>query len=143
MGDIILRKEKVDLIPARDIDREFIRKLRNTLPGVSSYRHYISKIEHRTWWKNLKKRGIKTYVIFCASKKVGYVRINTFYFNEISIALLPQFRGKGIGRRVISLLPEDSYTAFITLNNTRSIKFFKKCGFKLKDKIVFMERKSA
>ena len=134
MGDIILRKEKVDLIPARDIDREFIRKLRNTLPGVSTY---------RPWWKNLKKRGIKTYVIFCASKKVGYVRINTFYFNEISIALLPQFRGKGIGRRVISLLPEDSYTAFITLNNTRSIKFFKKCGFKLKDKIVFMERKSA
>jgi len=58
---------------------------------------------------------------------IGYIRTNKD--NEISIALIKEYRNKGIGSLVLKKI---NGTATIKKDNLQSINAFEKAGFKLK-----------
>jgi len=75
----------------------------------------------------------KWYVIYCNKEKAGSIYLSKQ--NEIGIFVKKGKQGKGMGTQVLKLLikknPRWRYLANINPKNTRSIKFFKKHGFKL------------
>jgi len=125
---------------ARDKDSEFVRQVRNEVAAQSINYEYVSIHEHSVWWKKLKERGIKLYVIRYDNQKAGYIRINTHSRNEISIAIIKKYRDRGIGRKAMSLLPPEKYIAEIKTNNKASLHFFKNIGFNVIDKVYILQK---
>jgi len=116
---------KTRLLKAVSRDKEFVRKLHNLCARYFFIKRYIAKKEHGLWWKKTKDR---IYIIYRDNKKAGYLRVS--HTNEIAIAILPEFRGKGVGKDAIGLLPDDNYFASVLASNKASIVLFKSCGFK-------------
>lgn len=121
-------------------DFEFLRKVRNTASSVSTFKHYIKRKEHLEWCSRAGDIGIKIYVVLLGHKRIGYLKINTHHHNEISIALLKEYRHGGYGSQALDLLPAGTYIANINVRNERSIQFFKKNGFTEIDNCIIMRR---
>ena len=101
----------------------------------------ISPKEHDLWFsKMLKSKNNDILIIKKASLKVGMIRFDYYkVFNEISINLNPEFRGKNLsslsiktGIAFLDFLDQSKkpILAKIKSNNIASIKTFEKSGFK-------------
>lgn len=107
-------------------DARFILSIRNDCKNQSTNGKTITWKEHRGWFKN----HYKEYKILPG---IGYLRKDNFGY--ISIALKKEYRGKGIGTRLLKAI---SGKAIILNNNHASIKAFVKAGFVIKG--YYLER---
>lgn len=86
----------------------------------------------------------KWYIIYFGRKKVGSVYISKQ--NEIGIFIKKKFLKKGIGTKVLKIIleknPKKRFLANINPKNKKSIKFFKKNGFKLLQKTYELQVKN-
>jgi RimJ/RimL family protein N-acetyltransferase len=90
---------------------------------------------HRLWYaQSLKDKRNHLFVIEEDGTSAGYVRYAE-PDNEVSIALLPSHRGRGLGAASIRLLAAQHGSGplrgVIRRDNLRSIKLFKDAGFRL------------
>lgn len=96
-----------------------------------SHKKFPSYKEHVKFVKS--KPYSKWYVIYSDKKKAGSIYLSKQ--NEIGIFLDKKFFNKGVGTEALKLLikkhPRERFIANINPNNKKSIKFFKKHGFKL------------
>ena len=85
----------------------------------------------------------KWYIIYFGRRKVGSVYISKQ--NEIGIFIKRKFLKKGIGTKVLKIIleknPKKRFLANINPKNKKSIKFFKKNGFKLLQKTYELQVK--
>ena len=97
----------------------------------------ISHKEMPTWWQHIlfilsRRNGFWYLIIDDFVGPIGWVYLNKR--NEIGIMLFPGSRGLGTGTEAIKILmekhPRKRYLANINPANERSIKFFKRLGFK-------------
>ena len=92
------------------------------MPTYKKHVKFISSKPYKKW-----------YIIKYQNKKVGSIYLTDR--NEIGIFIKKEFQVKNIGTKAIkSLMKKDSrirYLANINPKNIKSIKFFKKNGFKL------------
>jgi len=123
----------VNLKPVTKSDFLFLFKLlkeRNPSENIShkkmpTYKEHIKFISSKPYKK--------WYIIKYQDRKVGSIYLTDM--NEIGIFIKKEFQVKNIGTKAIkSLMKKDSrirYLANINPKNIKSIKFFKKNGFKL------------
>jgi RimJ/RimL family protein N-acetyltransferase len=95
----------------------------------------ISIDDHKNWYKKaLIDPGKSLYVIEDDGQAVGYCRVEG-QENEVSVALLPKFRGRGIGSKAIislsDLFPGKRLKAVVKSDNIQSRKAFEKAGYRL------------
>ena len=115
------------------IDYEFLFKLlQDRKPNVSishkkmsTYSQHIEFIESKPYEK--------WYIVLLDEKNIGSTYLSKN--DEIGISLIEEMQGKGMGRRILELIieknPRNRYLANINPNNSRSVRFFEKNGFKL------------
>ena len=86
----------------------------------------------------------KWYIIYFGRRKVGSVYISKQ--NEIGIFIKKKFLKNGIGTKVLKIIleknPKKRFLANINPKNKKSIKFFKKNGFKLLQKTYELQVKN-
>lgn len=127
------KKIAVKLIPVKKSDCPFLYEL-------LSERNALINISHRTMptYENhvkfvMSKPYSKWYIINCKNQKLGSIYLSKQ--DEIGIFMKKEKQGKGIGDKALLLLmklnPRNRYLANINPRNTKSIKFFKKNGFKI------------
>lgn len=130
------------LRPATRDDREWLRQLRND-PAVvrfSRVRQPVSRDEHEKWFGDrLDDPATRICIGELDGEAVGMVRIDvTAAVGEVSIALAPGQRGKGIGRALLTRLQGDlaqdfqvmALTAAVHEDNIPSRKVFEAAGFR-------------
>ncbi len=109
---------------------EFIRELRNDdlLRANSMNHHVISAEEHAAFMKIYQHQF---YVCLEDDKPIGYVGTNAEDY--ISIALVADARGKGMGKYMLQYLREEissrKLRAIVNITNEASLKLFEACGF--------------
>jgi len=135
-------------ISARDAsieDSTLVLNLRNQRESIAASRNpsEITITEHESWYKNrLQFTQTQPFWIFSDSKNViGYVRLeNSSDFEncfEISISISQDLHNKGVGTKILNQalnmlsinFVSKRIIARINLNNTNSIKLFRKAGF--------------
>lgn len=133
------------------LDSEILLKLRND-PVTRSGSHHSEKIsqkDHDRWFNaTLKDPNIQLYVFEIDKKFVGTVRSD---FDEgtykLSWTVAPEERGKGIGKKMVSLLANELKTpirAEVKESNIASIKIAKFIGMTLNFKnngILYFSKK--
>lgn len=127
------RSIEVKLKIVSKVDHSFLYELlkqRNSRVNIShkkmpSYKDHLKFI--------LSKPYSKWYVIQYENQKIGSVYLTKQ--NEIGIFLINKMVRKNIGGKVLKLLigknPKSRYLANVNPKNKRSVKFFKKNGFKI------------
>ena len=92
------------------------------MPTFSEHEKFVMSNPYSKW-----------YIIIKKNKKIGSVYLTKM--NEIGLFLKKEFQNSGLGQRslelVMELNPRTRYLANVSPKNKRSIKFFKKNGFKL------------
>jgi spore coat polysaccharide biosynthesis predicted glycosyltransferase SpsG/RimJ/RimL family protein N-acetyltransferase len=140
-------------------DSLIVHTLRNQPKSVSASTNQseITKTEHDSWYKTrLKLIQTQPFWIFSDSKSdVGYVRLenSTEFENcfEISISIDENLQNQGVGTKILNQslnmlsinFASKRIIARIKENNTKSIKLFKKVGFKYiksNNKILIYEK---
>lgn len=139
------KKEPIELRQVREDDAEFLWKLAND-PEVREASFSISSIpwaSHVKWLKSrLNSSTCILFIAFLKSLPVGQVRYD-IASNEaaISISILKQFRGKGIGASVIWLSAKRIFEssditkihAYVKYKNKVSVSAFLKANFRTYD----------
>lgn len=91
----------------------------------------ISQRVNRAYWKRkLGRKGFEAHAIELDNRPVGLIRIEN---KTVSIAVGKEFQHKGIASQALSLLDLNNCVAEIKTGNLKSIKLFKRLGFKLKN----------
>lgn len=140
-----LGAESVTIAAARAKDRDFFLAVRNeTSARRNSFStNIIDPATHRRWFSRaLRNHNAKLYRILAGKTSAGILRANRTDFREaeLHIALLPEWRGRGVAAAAIrTLLAKlgrgDSgwrlrrVFARIKKGNTASIELFKGLGF--------------
>ena len=134
----------IHLRPAAPEDCELVFGWRNIpeIVQLSFTRRQVSIAEHTKWYEDVLASTHKlAFIVEESGFPVGMVRfdINKFYEAEISIYLIPEKTGLGLGTSAIAR-GCDLLFASINVNkviaktrkdNERSAKAFAKCGFRL------------
>jgi RimJ/RimL family protein N-acetyltransferase len=104
--------------------------------------------EHLNWWNKKVNTGNHHLLLaFDGDNKIGYLRYDITELNaEVSIALDPSLRGKGIGRQILQLgeewLKENTDVtrigAKVLQNNSKSLQMFKSQSFE--EKFIQLEK---
>jgi len=113
----------------------------------------VSYPSHSKWFNSMiKKTDAEIFIAYDekGKTKIGMVRFEKKDRNaiEVSINMNPIFRGKGLGRRFLSVsisnflnrAPDFVINARVFIDNYRSKRLFENCGFVVtstKDKIVY------
>jgi RimJ/RimL family protein N-acetyltransferase len=97
----------------------------------------ITEEDHLAWYRRaLGDPERKMFVVEFDGSPVGYLRVEGPK-HEVSVALLPEFRGRGIGPKALELACEHfrgaGLTAVISSDNASSQSSFRKAGFILVD----------
>ena len=109
---------------------EFIRQLRNDdiMRANSLNSHIIEPEEHHAY---MSLHNDKYYICLDEDVPVGYVARNAQDY--ISVAVISQARGKGIGKYMLQyfgdLMRTQKLRAVVSLTNPASLKLFESCGF--------------
>lgn len=116
---------------------EFIRKLRN---DDNVKRGFIEQgfISIEQQEKYMSRYSDNYQICLEDGVPVGYIgQID----NDIRLAVLPNFQGKGIGEFMVNKFMKIYPNAFakVKMDNIASLKLFKKCGFKEKYIILELE----
>ena len=127
MTDNLMLKE------VEKIDYEFLFKLlQDRKPNVNishkkmpTYSQHVEFIESKPYEK--------WYIVLLDEKNIGSTYLSKN--DEIGISLIEEMQGKGMGSRILELIieknPRNRYLANINPNNSKSVRFFEKNGFKL------------
>lgn len=109
---------------------EFIRELRNddVLRANSMNHHLISPEEHAAFMQTYQDQF---YVCVEDGTPIGYVGTNAQDY--ISIALVTEARGKGVGKYMLQYLRKEmsarKMRAIVNITNEASLRLFEACGF--------------
>lgn len=109
---------------------EFIRQLKNDdLARANSMNsHVITPEEHRAYMKEYEDHY---YICLIDDIPVGYVGTNAQGY--ISIAVISEARGKGVGKYMLQYFGEEmrarKLRAIVNITNQASLKLFESCGF--------------
>ncbi len=138
---------EINLKKAEQGDAEFLFELRNE-PTVFEYARNnrpVERQEHLNWLEKvlIGESNKILFVVEFEGQKAGQIRfdqLETGIF-EISIALVPNFRGKGIGRTALQLGIEkmkieqkaEKIIAVVNQQNLGSLRFFQKANFVLQE----------
>ena len=130
---VSLRKAKAD-----DMDSNVFFEARNE-PEARKYSrnpHAISKAEHVAWFEAaIHDSSRAMFVIEYDGTQVGYCRVEG-QDNEVSIAILPDYRGMHIGSETLRLLGEwfrgKQLLGVIREDNMASKRIFETAGFRRK-----------
>lgn len=135
---------RINLKPVKLNDAKFLLELRNdqTTRENSLQQEKIDFIDHVNWLKKVlvdKKRSLFTIYNKKDKNKIGQMRFDIAGKQaKISIALKPEYRGKGYGEEVVRYgmnyfaVKHDNVNkiiAEIKQNNKASLFTFKKCGY--------------
>jgi RimJ/RimL family protein N-acetyltransferase len=140
---LMLRKANIE-------DLMFIYNLRNDpLVVESSFTSERITLETHTRWFNDKINSINCSILIAEynNRRIGQIRfdLNKKRENaEVSIAILPEYRQKGLAVKVLKLgclyaakmLSIKNCLAFIKIENEISVKTFSKAGFLMKGNSV-------
>lgn len=130
----------VTLRPATYDDARFFFELRNEdgVRQASFNSEPFSWDHHLTWFARRVKSDDPIYVAESAGESVGYVRLDALGDGEyeISVAVLPKARGRGIGTKVIALASESAeiggavrLVARVKPGNDASVRAFEAAGY--------------
>lgn len=113
-------------------DAVFLLRLKNQ-KDVRRYsivsKNLIKKHDHIKWLLERLRKSDLFLIILSDRRPIGDVRIENL---EISIRIMPKYRGMGIGKAAINEFKELANTAKIVEGNIKSMNLFIKCGFKFK-----------
>lgn len=139
-------------------DSRLIFEWRNneTIIRLSSSQKKVSWQEHQEWIKNSIQNSTRTvFIIENNGEPVGQVRFDKENkddnFASISIYLLPENTGKGIGTKALELACQRYFQeeatvkevfAFVRDENTISQEFFLKCGFEKNNQKVIAQHQT-
>ena len=146
-------KKGLYLRPATPEDAKILFEWRND-PQVRAASHNQDEISfesHLTWLKDsLKNPGRKLYVAEENGTSIGTVRLDwTDGAHTLSWTVKPESRGKGVGKRMVSLIVEqitEPIRAEIKVGNLASIKIAKTVGMQLdciKDGVMYFSRRAS
>jgi RimJ/RimL family protein N-acetyltransferase len=146
-------KKGLNLRPATLEDAETLFEWRND-PQVRAASHNQDEISfesHLAWLESsLTNPDRKLYIAEEDGVRVGTVRADLVEgAYALSWTVSPEWRGKGIGRRMVSLLVEqikEPIQAEVKVENLASIKIAQTAGMKLdftKDGITYFSRKAS
>lgn len=133
-GEIKLRKADTE-------DCSFLFDVRNekSVRENSFFTDKIDHNEHSEWFKKALKSENKTiYIIENNGERVGFLRLEKIL--EINIAIDKSGRGNGFAEKALNEIEkciDGKIMARIKNNNKKSLKLFKKAGYKaenIKDK---------
>jgi len=144
-------KKGLYLRPATLEDAEILFAWRND-PQVRAASHYQGEISfesHLAWLKSLLANSDrKLYIAEKDGMSVGTVRADLIEGEyTLSWTVSPEWRGKGFGQHMVSLLVEQvegPIHAEVKVENLASIKIAQKVGMKLddtKDGVMYFSRK--
>jgi len=125
--------DNLTLREVEKIDYEFLFKLlQDRKPNVSiSHKKMPTYLQHVEFIES--KPYEKWYIVLLDEKNIGSTYLSKN--DEIGISLIEEMKGKGMGGRILELIieknPRNRYLANINPNNSRSVRFFEKNGFKL------------
>jgi len=119
-------KQQIELRPATIKDFKFCYNLRNE-DEVVKYCKRNRKLKREEYLGEFKEHLSEYKIIQDKDNLIGYLRISKE--NEISIAIVPEERNKGIGKTLLSKLKG---TAIIMMDNKSSLYAFTNAGFKLR-----------
>ena len=148
-GYIKFTTTTTDPLMLRKADSEdlmFIYNLRNDPTVVeSSFTSERISLETHTQWFNSKINSTDCLILIAEYKgrRIGQIRFDLderIENAEVSIAILPKYRQKGLGVKILKLgcyyafemLSIKKYLAFIKIDNDVSVKAFSKAGFSKK-----------
>jgi len=150
----MMEKKQVRFIKATNHDAEFLFHLRNEpeARAQSIHSEEVGWEEHCQWLKGTIQNPDR--LLFIAQgdledEKYGQVRFDVSQDNAvISIAIAPEFRGRGLGREIIvqgirefsrQHREVNTIIAYIKPSNTASKKVFEKSGFKYLETSILHE----
>ena len=125
--------DNLTLREVEKIDYEFLFKLlQDRKPNVSiSHKKMPTYLQHVEFIES--KPYEKWYIVLLDEKNIGSTYLSKN--DEIGISLIEEMQGKGMGSRILELIieknPRNRYLANINPNNSSSVRFFEKNGFKL------------
>lgn len=130
----------VTLRPATHDDARFFFELRNEdgVRQASFDSEPFSWDHHLAWFGQRLASGDPIYVVESAGEPVGYIRLDALGNNEyeISVAVIPEARGRGIGTSVIKLASEAAegdgavrLIARVKPGNDASVRAFEAAGY--------------
>ena len=125
--------DNLTLREVEKIDYEFLFKLlQDRKPNVSiSHKKMPTYLQHVEFIES--KPYEKWYIVLLDEKNIGSTYLSKN--DEIGISLIEEMQGKGMGGRILELIieknPRNRYLANINPNNSSSVRFFEKNGFKL------------
>ena len=109
---------------------EFMRLLRNDSRVKKGFieQKKVTKDQQK---KYMKKFGKNYFICLINEKPAGYIGVIE---NDIRVATHPDFQGKGVALFMAKFIKKKfkNAQAKIKVENTASLKLFKKAGFKLK-----------
>jgi RimJ/RimL family protein N-acetyltransferase len=133
----------LSLRPATEADAERLREWRNDPEARAASRNTaeVGSEEHATWLTAaLADPDRKLLICELDGEPIGQARFDRLGENryEISIALAPMARGRGLSSRLISLAieqlreshPDAEVEAHVREDNTRSLAAFRHAGFR-------------
>ena len=128
-----MKQNKINLKSVNETDHEFLYDLlKNRNPNINISHKKIPTFKEHIKFVNSKPYS-KWYIIKQNNEKVGSIYLSKQ--NEIGLFLQNNVQGKNIGTEALKLLimknPKKRILANINPKNKKSIKFFKKNGFKL------------
>jgi L-amino acid N-acyltransferase YncA len=93
--------------------------------------------KHKEWFKNIKKKTNKIFVILQEKKNIpiGYVRFKIIKnYSEVSISIDKNFRNIGLSKRILlaseKKIKTNYFKAIVHSRNVRSIALFKSLNYK-------------
>ena len=131
----------VHLRPATGGDADFLLALRNDPVAIAFSRSaaQVSAEEHAAWFaSHIDNPGTRMWICEVDGEPLGQLRIEvTSGIGEVSIALDPACRGRGVGRAALAELKRTlqadaqvvSLVAYVHPANVASIRLFRAAGF--------------
>jgi len=125
---------KIEFIKARKEDLSILQLWRNdpVTRSLSRRNHEFSFEDVEAWVFN---EGKNFYIAHSCGDRIGFVSYGPHDSSgalEISIVVAPEFRGKGVGKLMLSEAVQNASAplyAQVRKNNLSSIALFKSCGF--------------
>lgn len=146
VAQILNSRQELRLRLATMEDAQFLYNLRNDPVCFenSINKNKFSFESHCAWLKSkLDELGTSMYVIIIKNKNIGQIRIDPDL--TVSIALMPEWRGRGVGALSLKQAidtdklkrtdKKNNYIAYVSAKNPQSEKIFLKAGFE-KSKVL-------
>ena len=121
---------------ATEDDLSFLLRLRNDKETRewSKTPKEITKTEHREWWN---KTTDRIFIAEVDGQPVGTARLVRHPHElELGIVIAPEHRGKGYSTKMIQAATMEAWhpvVAYVRDTNERSLRAFRKAGFKEED----------